>query len=53
MGNWKLTRGIFQDIAPTYYDVSTFGKGPVKTALLSTMDKIRRKEAQKARLERR
>ncbi|KAG8527754.1 DEAH-box ATP-dependent RNA helicase prp43 [Bacidia gigantensis] len=40
------------DIAPTYYDISTFSKGPVKQALQTTIDKLRRKEAQKARLER-
>ena len=40
------------DIAPTYYDIQTFGKGAVKTALQQTVDKIRRKQAQKARLER-
>lgn len=35
------------DIAPTYYDITTFGKGPVKTALQRTIDKVRRKEATK------
>jgi hypothetical protein len=39
--------GDVQDIAPTYYDISTFGKGEVKTALIRTMEKIRRKEATK------
>ena len=36
-----------QDIAPTYYDIESFGKGPVKSALLRTMDKIRRRTATK------
>ncbi|MCJ1363684.1 DEAH-box ATP-dependent RNA helicase prp43 [Acarospora aff. strigata] len=35
------------DIAPTYYDLSTFAKGEVKTALTRTVEKIRRKEAMK------
>ncbi len=34
-----------QDIAPTYYDITTFNKGPVKNALQSAMERIRRKEA--------
>lgn len=33
------------DIAPTYYDVDTFQKGEVKTALQRVMDKVRRREA--------
>ena len=36
-----------KDIAPTYYDLSTFAKGDVKTALTRTMEKVRRKEAMK------
>lgn len=32
------------DIAPTYYDLSSFTKGPVKSALERTVQKIRRKE---------
>ncbi|MCJ1259136.1 DEAH-box ATP-dependent RNA helicase prp43 [Lignoscripta atroalba] len=35
------------DIAPTYYDLSTFKKGEVKTALTRTVEKIKRKEAMK------
>ncbi|MCJ1473297.1 DEAH-box ATP-dependent RNA helicase prp43 [Lambiella insularis] len=35
------------DIAPTYYDLSTFKKGEVKTALVRATEKIRRKEAMK------
>ena len=34
-----------QDIAPNYYDISTFGKGDVKTALVRAMERIQRKEA--------
>ncbi|XTI83670.1 pre-mRNA splicing factor ATP-dependent RNA helicase PRP16 [Cenococcum geophilum] len=33
------------DIAPNYYDLDTFKKGDIKTALQRTVDKIRRKEA--------
>lgn len=33
------------DIAPTYYDLDTFKKGDIKTALQKTVDKMRRKEA--------
>ncbi|KAL2044171.1 hypothetical protein N7G274_002876 [Stereocaulon virgatum] len=35
------------DIAPTYYDITTFGKGEVKNSLQRTINKIRRKEATK------
>ncbi|KAA6406747.1 MAG: pre-mRNA-splicing factor ATP-dependent RNA helicase PRP43 [Lasallia pustulata] len=35
------------DIAPTYYDLATFAKGEVKTALTRTVEKVRRKEAMK------
>ncbi|KAI9885695.1 MAG: exosome non-catalytic core subunit rrp46 [Watsoniomyces obsoletus] len=35
------------DIAPTYYDLETFKKGDVKTALQRTQEKIRRREALK------
>ncbi|KAI9679534.1 MAG: DEAH-box ATP-dependent RNA helicase prp43 [Caeruleum heppii] len=41
------------DIAPTYYDLSTFSKGEVKTALTRTMEKIRRKEATSTKARRR
>ena len=34
-----------QDIAPNYYDLSTFGKGEVKNALQRTVEKVRRREA--------
>lgn len=37
------------DIAPTYYDISTFNKGEVRTALERTLDKVKRKQAQKGR----
>lgn len=36
-----------QDIAPTYYDVPSFPKGEVKTALQRVEDKIKRKKAMK------
>lgn len=35
------------DIAPNYYDISTFPKGEVKTALMRAEEKVRRKEYQK------
>ncbi|KAK6599038.1 pre-mRNA splicing factor ATP-dependent RNA helicase prp43 [Botrytis cinerea] len=35
------------DIAPTYYDLETFGKGEIKTALLRAQDKVKRKQAMK------
>ncbi|KAK5016384.1 DEAH-box ATP-dependent RNA helicase prp43 [Cryomyces antarcticus] len=35
------------DIAPTYYDLSTFQKGDMKASLLRVADKMRRKEALK------
>ncbi|KAL6719541.1 DEAH-box ATP-dependent RNA helicase prp43 [Lecanora helva] len=40
------------DIAPTYYDISTFKKGEVKNALMRTMEKVRRKEATKSSVRR-
>ncbi|KAI9809929.1 MAG: DEAH-box ATP-dependent RNA helicase prp43 [Sarcosagium campestre] len=33
------------DISPNYYDIESFKKGEVKTSLLRTMDRIRRREA--------
>lgn len=35
------------DIAPNYYDISTFAKGEVKTALVRAAERVRRKEFQK------
>lgn len=35
------------DIAPVYYDLSTFSKGEIKTALQKAADRIKRKQAQK------
>ncbi|ESZ94725.1 putative pre-mRNA splicing factor RNA helicase (Prp43) [Sclerotinia borealis F-4128] len=35
------------DIAPTYYDISSFGKGEIKTALIRAQDKIKRKQSMK------
>ena len=42
-----------QDIAPNYYDLSTFSKGPVKSALERAVQKIRRKDAQKSQYSKR
>jgi pre-mRNA-splicing factor ATP-dependent RNA helicase DHX15/PRP43 len=39
----------FQDIADTYYDINTFPKGDIRSALERTMDKIRRKKQMKGR----
>jgi pre-mRNA-splicing factor ATP-dependent RNA helicase DHX15/PRP43 len=36
-----------QDIAPTYYDLTTFAKGEIRTALQRTLDKVKRKQAMK------
>jgi pre-mRNA-splicing factor ATP-dependent RNA helicase DHX15/PRP43 len=38
----------YKDIAPIYYDLSTFPKGEIKTALQRTMEKIQRKQAMKS-----
>ncbi|RFU34540.1 hypothetical protein B7463_g1779, partial [Scytalidium lignicola] len=35
------------DIAPNYYDIDSFAKGDIKTALQRTIDKMRRKQAYK------
>lgn len=35
------------DIAPNYYDISTFPKGEVKTALVRAEERVRRRESQK------
>src|SRR6266487_6994999 len=43
----KRNTDIGQDIAPTYYDLSTFPKGDVKTTLQRTLDKIKRRQAMK------
>ncbi|KAL8705208.1 MAG: hypothetical protein Q9201_001664 [Fulgogasparrea decipioides] len=40
------------DIAPNYYDLATFTKGPVKSALERAMQKIRRKEMMKGQAKR-
>ncbi|POS84561.1 P-loop containing nucleoside triphosphate hydrolase, partial [Erysiphe pulchra] len=37
------------DIAPNYYDLSSFPKGEIRTALLKVQDKIRRKKAMNSR----
>lgn len=36
-----------QDIAPTYYNLDDFAKGEIRTALMRTADKVRRKQAMK------
>ncbi|KAL8864175.1 MAG: hypothetical protein Q9198_010042 [Flavoplaca austrocitrina] len=41
------------DIAPNYYDLSTFSTGPVKSALERAVQKIRRKDAQKSQYSKR
>lgn len=33
-----------QDIAPTYYDISTFPKGEIRSALMRAADRLSRKE---------
>ena len=43
----NLLANFKQDIAPTYYDLTTFKKGEVKTALERTLDKVKRKQATK------
>ncbi|KAI9713589.1 MAG: DEAH-box ATP-dependent RNA helicase prp43 [Bogoriella megaspora] len=37
------------EISPNYYDIATFKKGEVKRALQATADKMKRREAQRAR----
>lgn len=37
----------FKDIAPIYYDIDTFPKGEIKTAIQRTVEKVRRKQAMK------
>ncbi|KAL8991465.1 MAG: hypothetical protein Q9169_007865 [Polycauliona sp. 2 TL-2023] len=41
------------DIAPNYYDLESFSKGPVKSALERAVQKIRKKEAQKSQYSKR
>lgn len=36
------------EIAPVYYDMETFDKGPAKTALERVTERVRRKHAMKA-----
>ena len=40
-GEWLL------DIAPNYYDISSFPKGEVKTALMRIEERVRRREKMK------
>lgn len=35
---------IFQDIAPTYYDINSFPKGDIRSALTRAADRLARKE---------
>jgi len=37
------------DIAPGYYDVGSFAKGPVRTELERTMERVRKKNALRRR----
>jgi pre-mRNA-splicing factor ATP-dependent RNA helicase DHX15/PRP43 len=39
---------ISQDIAPVYYDIETFPKGEIKTALQRAHEKVKRKKAMKS-----
>jgi pre-mRNA-splicing factor ATP-dependent RNA helicase DHX15/PRP43 len=38
---------LLQDIAPNYYDISTFPKGEVKTALVRTQERMQRRQKMK------
>ncbi|KAK2627836.1 hypothetical protein QTJ16_002482 [Diplocarpon rosae] len=44
----NYVRTVTSDIAPTYYDLSTFTKGEIKTSLQKTLDKVKRRQAMKA-----
>lgn len=35
---------VFQDIAPTYYDINSFPKGDIRSALTRAADRLVRKE---------
>jgi pre-mRNA-splicing factor ATP-dependent RNA helicase DHX15/PRP43 len=39
---------IFQDIAPTYYDIQSFPKGDIRSALVRAADRLSRKEKMRA-----
>jgi hypothetical protein len=39
---------IFQDIAPTYYDINSFPKGDIRSALTRAADRLARKEKMRA-----
>lgn len=41
-------RFYFQDISPNYYDISTFPKGDMRSALLRAADRLARKEKMRA-----
>jgi pre-mRNA-splicing factor ATP-dependent RNA helicase DHX15/PRP43 len=38
---------MIQEIAPIYYDIDTFEKGEIKSALTRITEKIRRRQAMK------
>jgi len=37
----------FQEIAPVYYDIDSFEKGEIKSALTRITEKVRRRQAMK------
>jgi pre-mRNA-splicing factor ATP-dependent RNA helicase DHX15/PRP43 len=39
---------LVQDIAPTYYDISTFPKGDIRSALMRAAERLARKEKMRA-----
>lgn len=39
---------LFQDIAPTYYDIGSFPKGDIRSALTRAADRLARKEKMRA-----
>lgn len=39
---------VFQDIAPTYYDINSFPKGDIRSALTRAADRLARKEKMRA-----
>lgn len=43
---------VFQDIAPTYYDVDSFPKGDIRSALTRAADRLARKEKMRAEKQR-
>lgn len=39
---------VIQDIAPTYYDINSFPKGDIRSALVRAADRLARKEKMRA-----